>query len=145
MKPSIACRLPGLQPVPHTSRPEPVFPPTLVRYRSVVSNASIWDTMRLLPEGSVPREFVEKQEAYPQCKSFMHVHLGIRCHDLIESKAPSPGDTGENGFRPRCHYAVVGDWNKPIDAPGNVIVVSIPSVLDPSLAPPGCHAVHAYT
>ena len=36
-------------------------------------------------------------------------------------------------------------WDVPIDAPGNVIIVSIPSVLDPSLAPPGCHTVHAYT
>jgi len=76
------------------------------------------------------------------------VHLGVRCHDLIEAgaKAETAGEEGGNGgFSPRCHYAVVADWSKPIDAAGNVIVVSIPSVLDPSLAPPGCHTVHAYT
>lgn len=33
----------------------------------------------------------------------------------------------------------------PIDAPGNVIVVSVPSLLDPSLAPEGYHTIHAYT
>jgi phytoene dehydrogenase-like protein len=32
-----------------------------------------------------------------------------------------------------------------IEAPGNVIIISIPSLLDPSLAPPGCHTIHAYT
>lgn len=116
---------------------------TMIRiryFRSVVSNASIWDTLRLVPEGALPKEFVEEREALPQCKSFMHVHLGVRCHDLIEAS-----NTGGTEFSPRCHYAVVDDWNKPIDAPGNVIIVSIPSVLDPSLAPPGCHTVHAYT
>ena len=74
------------------------------------------------------------------------VHLGVRCHDLIEAGAKAAGkEGGDGGFNPRCHYAVVADWNKPIDAAGNVIVVSIPSVLDPSLAPEGCHTVHAYT
>lgn len=32
-----------------------------------------------------------------------------------------------------------------IDAPGNVVIISIPSLLDPSLAPAGCHCLHAYT
>jgi len=32
-----------------------------------------------------------------------------------------------------------------ITAPGQVIIVSIPSLLDPSLAPAGCHTIHAYT
>ena len=31
------------------------------------------------------------------------------------------------------------------DAPGNVIVVSVPSLLDPDLAPEGHHTIHAYT
>lgn len=76
----------------------------------------------------------------------MHVHLGVRCQDLIDKNTEaSSGSPGTIGFHPRCHYAVVADWGKPIDAAGNVIVVSIPSVLDPSLAPPGCHTVHAYT
>ncbi|CAM9504794.1 unnamed protein product [Ectocarpus sp. 12 AP-2014] len=109
--------------------------------RSVVSNASIWDTLRLVPKGALPEDFVKEREATPQCKSFMHVHLGVRCQDLIDKAAKG----GNDAFDPRCHYAVVADWDKPIDDAGNVIVVSIPSVLDPSLAPPGCHTVHAYT
>ena len=42
-------------------------------------------------------------------------------------------------------WTVVNSWDVPIDSPGNVIVVSVPSILDPSLAPPGHHVIHAYT
>lgn len=43
------------------------------------------------------------------------------------------------------HYTVINDWEPGIDAAGNMIVISIPTVLDPSLAPDGKHVVHAYT
>ena len=39
----------------------------------------------------------------------------------------------------------VGDWNRPIDAEQNTAVFSIPSVLDPAMAPDGHHVLHAYT
>ncbi len=39
----------------------------------------------------------------------------------------------------------MNDWQKGITAPQNVVVVSIPSVLDPNLAPPGKHVIHVYT
>jgi phytoene dehydrogenase-like protein len=32
-----------------------------------------------------------------------------------------------------------------VSAPQNVVLVSIPSLLDPHLAPPGKHVIHAYT
>ena len=40
---------------------------------------------------------------------------------------------------------MVNDWSQGVSAPQNVIVVSIPTVLDPSLAPPGKHMIHVYT
>lgn len=40
---------------------------------------------------------------------------------------------------------VVESWDIPIDAPQNMFIVSIPTVLDPSLAPEGKHLVHIYT
>ena len=40
---------------------------------------------------------------------------------------------------------IVNDWEKGVTAPQNVVVVSIPSVLDPSLAPPRKHNIHVYT
>jgi len=45
----------------------------------------------------------------------------------------------------QIHYIVVNEWASGVDAPQNVVLISIPSVLDPSLAPPGKHVLHAYT
>jgi len=45
----------------------------------------------------------------------------------------------------QIHYIVVNDWAAGVDAAQNVVLISIPSVLDPSLAPPGKHVLHAYT
>lgn len=98
--------------------------------RAVVSNTSVWDTLKLLPEGAVPKRFRARQ-ATPSCDSFMHLHLGINTQGLRSDLA--------------CHYAVVNNWVSGVKAPQNVVAVSIPSVLDPSLAPPGKHVIHVYT
>ena len=99
--------------------------------KAVIASASIWDTLKLLPPDSVPNSFRQQRQATPECDSFMHLHLGIDGRDL-------PADLA-------CHYIVVNDWNKGISAPQNVIVMSIPSVLDPHLAPEGKHTIHVYT
>jgi phytoene dehydrogenase-like protein len=39
---------------------------------------------------------------------------------------------------------VVGDWSRGVEAARNVVLVSVPSLLDPSLAPAGKHILHAY-
>jgi phytoene dehydrogenase-like protein len=61
----------------------------------------------------------------------MHLHLGIDATD-ISPDLP-------------CHHMVVNDWQRGVTAPQNVVAVSIPSLLDPSLAPPGKHVIHVYT
>lgn len=43
------------------------------------------------------------------------------------------------------HHIVVNDWDRGVAAEQNVVLVSIPSVEDPSLAPAGRHVLHAYT
>ncbi len=98
--------------------------------QAVVSNASIWDTLPLIPEGVLPTSFVRERKQTPECDSFMHLHLGIDATALDDLE---------------CHYIVVNDWEQGVTAPQNVVVMSIPSVLDPSLAPPGKHAIHVYT
>ncbi|PSN78651.1 carotene isomerase [filamentous cyanobacterium CCP4] len=97
----------------------------------VISNASIWDTLKLVPDGALPKAFVEERQATPECPSFLHLHLGIDGAGLPEDLA--------------CHYITIEDWDRGIDAPQNLIVMSIPTVLDPSLAPPGKHTIHVYT
>jgi len=98
--------------------------------QAVISNASVWDTLKLLPVGAAPDKFVEKRQGMPTCESFMHLHLGIDAHGLDDLD---------------CHYIVVNDWEKGIAAPQNLVLISIPSVLDSSLAPAGKHVIHVYT
>lgn len=43
------------------------------------------------------------------------------------------------------HHIVVNEWERGVDANQNVVLISVPSVLSPDLAPPGKHVLHAYT
>lgn len=104
---------------------------TIKARHAVVSNASIWDTLSLLPDRAVPQQFIAQRQAIPACDSFMHLHLGIDATGLSRDLA--------------CHHIVVNDWEQGVTAPQNVVLISIPSLLDPSLAPPGKHTIHVYT
>jgi len=99
--------------------------------KAVISNASIWDTLKVIPQGAISQEFRATRAKTPPSDSFMHLHLGIDRKGLREDLA--------------CHYIVVNDWEKGVTAPQNVVVVSIPSLLDAGLAPPGKHTIHVYT
>ncbi|GBF96586.1 carotene isomerase [Raphidocelis subcapitata] len=111
--------------------------------RAVVSNASAWDTARLVrasaagaeaPSAAAPlRRAADAMErsagAMPACPSFMHLHVGFDAAGLPP---------------PELHHIVVNSWERGVDAEQNVVLVSIPSVVDPSMAPPGKHCLHAY-
>lgn len=99
--------------------------------RAVISNASLWDTLALVPEAALPRRFRQQRQAIPPCDSFLHLHLGI-------DGAGLPPDLA-------CHHIWVQDWDRGITAPQNVVLISIPSRLDRSLAPPGKEVIHVYT
>jgi phytoene dehydrogenase-like protein len=104
---------------------------TLEARRAVVSNASLWDTLPLLPEHPAVQRFRGQRQNLPPCPSFMHLHLGIDGAGLPETLA--------------CHHLVVNDWEQGVDAPQNVVLISIPSRLDRTLAPPGKETIHVYT
>ncbi len=101
----------------------------VLRSTTVISNATLWDTYsKLLPPGALGASFERTALSTPAVDSFMHLHLGIRAEGLADL----------NG-----HHVVVGRGE--LAAPGNTCMISIPSVWDASLAPPGHHTVHAYT
>ncbi|NEP82275.1 MAG: all-trans-retinol 13,14-reductase, partial [Okeania sp. SIO3B3] len=103
----------------------------VVRANIVISNATIWDTYtKLLQLEDLPPSYREAALATPAVESFMHLHLGIRADGLEDL-------TG--------HHVVVLDGDVDISTPGNTCMISIPSVWDAHLAPPGHHVVHAYT
>jgi phytoene dehydrogenase-like protein len=66
----------------------------------------------------------------PKCKSFLHLHLGFNAEGL--ENIP-------------LHSIWVDDWSKGITAERNVVVLSIPSALDPTMSPPNKHILHGYT
>lgn len=117
--------------------------------KAIISNADLHNTFKLVPEGASADLDQERRQllgghgptglealggldgGVPLCKSFMHLHLGVKADALPDNLPPQ--------------WTVVYDWNVPIDHPGNVIVVSVPSLLDPSLAPEGYHVIHSYT
>lgn len=97
----------------------------------VISNATIWDTYRqLLKPEDLPAAYGQQALETPAVESFMHLHLGIK----------GSGIEGLTG-----HHVVVHDHELDITEPGNTCMISIPSVWDKSLAPPGHHGIHVYS
>jgi phytoene dehydrogenase-like protein len=97
--------------------------------RAVVSNATVWDTLKLVPAGALPEDYRRDAAAAPRTESIVHLHLGIDGTGL-------PEDLG-------IHHVVLKSWD--VTAPQNMCNICIPSTLDPTLAPEGHHVVHAYT
>lgn len=99
--------------------------------KHVFSNASLWDTVRhLLPADALPVTYRQRAMGTPTVESFMHVHIAIPNHDLHNIIG---------------HHAVVIDSSKDIAIPGNTVMISIPTMWSPDLAPDGWHIIHAYT
>lgn len=97
----------------------------------VISNATAWDTVQqLLKPEDVPESYRQQILAIPTVDSFMHLHLGIRAAGLDHLAV---------------HHVVLNHGERDITTPGNTCMISIPSVLDPDLAPAAHHVVHAYT
>ena len=85
----------------------------------------------MLPAGAIEEEIAEDINDTKRTASFLHLHVGIDAAGI---------DVGSID----THYTVMRKgWDQPCGE-GNMVAVSIPSVLDPSLAPEGCHIIHAY-
>ncbi|MEH2013732.1 carotenoid isomerase [Nostoc sp.] len=101
------------------------------RGKRIVSNATRWDTFeQLLPAEEMPDNEKKWQQNYQKSPSFLSLHIGVK-----ESVLP----TGTE-----CHHILLEDWEKMTAAEGTVFV-SIPTLLDPGLAPSGYHIIHAFT
>jgi len=110
--------------------------------KGVVSNAPLWNMARMLEDsldsssnsGSSLNKAVSKvsQQAkdMEMTGSFMHLHLGIPKDGLDDSL--------------ECHHSVL-NFDIDVTAEQNLVIISIPTVFDPTLAPEGYHIVHAYT
>uniref|UniRef100_A0A0D9XTE9 prolycopene isomerase n=1 Tax=Leersia perrieri TaxID=77586 RepID=A0A0D9XTE9_9ORYZ len=120
--------------------------------KTVISNATRWDTFdnkyfyskgKLLKVDELPEEEKNFQKNYIKAPSFLSIHMGVKASVL-------PADTD-------CHHFVLeftpynlilsnwqDDWAN-LEKPYGSIFLSIPTVLDPSLAPKGHHILHIFT
>ena len=101
------------------------------RAKRIVSNATRWDTFdKLLPKENIPVKEQKWRDRYQKSPSFLSLHLGV------EAKVLPPGK--------ECHHILLEDWQKIEDEQGTIFV-SIPTLLDPDLAPIGYHIIHTFT
>ena len=99
--------------------------------KRIVSNATRWDTFeKLLEADRLPKTEKTWGDRYQQSPSFLSLHLGVKA-DLLP-----PGT--------ECHHILLEDWQQ-MESEQGTIFVSIPTLLDPSLAPPGHHIIHTFT
>lgn len=119
--------------------------------QAVVSNADPYITNKLLAparsSGNLPEPIASymdqmvntdpSQGGVKDLRSFIHIHAGIDAAGLPEeASADFP-----------AQWAVIRDWDLPegVEAPRNIVLCSMPSLIDPSMAPEGKHVLHAYT
>ena len=123
---------------------------TIRAKQAVVSNADPYVTNRLLTKARESKAMSEEAIEYmqklvnvdddtggiPDLKSFIHIHAGIDAKGLPEE--PSADFPAQ--------WAVIRDWDGPegVEDPRNIVLCSMPSLIDPSLAPEGKHVLHAY-
>ncbi len=110
---------------------------TNIYSRTIVSNATRWDTFGgeginapLIQSNQIPQSETKWRKRYKPSPSFLSLHLGIN-QNIIPSNT-------------HCHHLLLDDW-KEMNKEQGVVFVSIPTLLDPSLAPPENHIVHAFT
>ena len=103
----------------------------------IVSNATRWDTFGLkdkkkglITSKKVPKSEYKWSETYKPSPSFVSIHLGVE-KNLIDKNFS-------------CHHIIVENWDE-LESERGVVFVSIPTLLDSSLAPEGKHIVHAFT
>jgi phytoene dehydrogenase-like protein len=120
--------------------------------QAVVSNADPYITNQLLAParsaGKLPEAMITFMDnmvrtdatddtgGVADLKSFIHLHAGIDATGLpTTASADFP-----------AQWAVIRDWSgEGVEAPRNIVLCSMPSLIDPAMAPDGKHVLHAYT
>ena len=100
------------------------------RAKRIVSNATRWDTFEKLLPSKMPRSEQKWQQRYQKSPSFFSLHLGVKADVLAAGT--------------ECHHILLEDWQQ-MEAAYGTVFVSIPTLLDPDLAPAGYHIIHTFT
>lgn len=100
----------------------------------VISNVSALDLPNLLPP-HFSNVFDRSKDRGTMCHSFMHLHVVVPVN-VVQNSLPAP-------LIP--NYASVEDWALGLDDPNNVVLVSVPSQIDPTVSSDKYVVAHAYT
>ena len=113
---------------------------------AVVANTDPYVTTKLLDHSKLDEKMIDYMKSLTNTdkstggiedlRSFIHIHAGIDATGLpTEASADFP-----------AQWAVIRDWDRPegVEAPRNIVLCSMPSLIDDSLAPENCHVLHAY-
>ncbi|KAG1333888.1 Prolycopene isomerase, chloroplastic [Cocos nucifera] len=100
--------------------------------KTVISNATRWDTFgKLVKVEDLPEEEKNFQRIYVKAPSFLSIHMGVK-----DTVVPPNTD---------CHHFILeDDWANLEESYGSIFL-SIPTVLDSSLAPERHHILHIFT
>jgi prolycopene isomerase len=99
--------------------------------KRIVSNATRWDTFdKLLTSDEKPLVEKKWQQRYEKSPSFLSLHMGVKAEVLPQGT--------------ECHHILLEDWEK-MTEPHGTIFVSIPTLLEPNLAPSGYHIIHSFS
>ncbi|KGG11101.1 Carotenoid cis-trans isomerase [Prochlorococcus sp. SS52] len=105
--------------------------------RTIISNATRWDTFGgedvkepLIEQSKTPSAELKWRNRYQTSPSFLSIHLGVK-KDCI------PNDS-------HCHHLILEEWDQ-MEKEQGVAFISIPTLLDQSLAPKDHHIIHAFT
>ncbi|CAK9116564.1 unnamed protein product [Durusdinium trenchii] len=97
---------------------------------AVVCNAPIWDAAKLLPQDLSLDDMKQDWQETPMTRSYLHLHLGLDAEGLDLSQL-------------EAHYTSMTNW-KDVTAEQNMVAISNPALLDPTLCPPGKLVLHLY-
>ncbi|MCM1984240.1 carotenoid isomerase [Lyngbya confervoides] len=97
--------------------------------RRIISNCTRWQTFGDLLS-VLPAQEQRWQQRYRASPSFLSLHLGVQA-EVVPAEMT-------------CHHILLEDWTE-MERPGGTVFVSIPTQLDPHLAPSGRQIIHAFT
>jgi len=111
---------------------------TIKARQGVVSNASPFDTIKMLNLGKqelppAVQEWKDSLGKLPRHGAILHLFLAIDAKDLDLSHIKDPA------------HLIVQDWGRSLQDSQNLCSFFIPSLLDPSVCPPGKHVLHVYS
>ena len=105
--------------------------------KAVVSHATPFDTVKMLgdqpnlPQGV--QDWKDTLGKLPRHGAIMHLFIGLDAEGLDLSHIEDPA------------HLIVQDWGRSLQDSQNLCSFFMPSLLDPSVCPPGKHVIHVYS